>query len=38
MEDMFYEAGVDVYIAAHEHSYERAWPIYDRRVSEQAFS
>ncbi|XP_067939380.1 acid phosphatase type 7-like [Watersipora subatra] len=31
-EDMFYEAGVDIFIGAHEHSYERAWPLYDRKI------
>ncbi|KAF6028759.1 ACP7 [Bugula neritina] len=32
LEDTLYEAGVDMYISAHEHSYERAWPIYDRKI------
>ncbi|CAD5118751.1 DgyrCDS7428 [Dimorphilus gyrociliatus] len=32
LEDLFYQYGVDVMIWAHEHSYERLWPIYDRTV------
>uniref|UniRef100_A0A336LMV7 Purple acid phosphatase n=1 Tax=Culicoides sonorensis TaxID=179676 RepID=A0A336LMV7_CULSO len=32
LEDMFYEHGVDVLIWAHEHSYERLFPLYDYQV------
>ncbi|XP_022649381.1 acid phosphatase type 7-like [Varroa destructor] len=32
LEDLFYKYGVDLCIAAHEHSYERLWPIYDMKV------
>lgn len=29
LEDLFYKYGVDVEIWAHEHSYERSWPLFD---------
>jgi len=32
LEDLFYNYGVDVEIWAHEHSYERFWPIYNYQV------
>ena len=32
LEDMFVEYGVDFEIWAHEHSYERLWPVYDMKV------
>lgn len=32
LEELFYKYGVDVEIYAHEHSYERLWPIYNYRV------
>lgn len=32
MEPLLYKYGVDVGIWAHEHSYERLWPVYDRKV------
>ncbi|XP_072023966.1 acid phosphatase type 7-like [Amphiura filiformis] len=31
-EDLFYKYGVDLYIGAHEHSYERMWPLYNNKV------
>lgn len=32
LEDLFFEQGVDLEIWAHEHSYERLWPIYNYKV------
>ncbi|XP_025104271.1 acid phosphatase type 7-like [Pomacea canaliculata] len=32
LEDLFYKYGVDLEIYAHEHSYERLWPVYKSKV------
>ena len=30
---MFYKAGVDIILEAHEHSYERLWPVFNGTVT-----
>uniref|UniRef100_A0A8D0KEW0 Purple acid phosphatase n=1 Tax=Salvator merianae TaxID=96440 RepID=A0A8D0KEW0_SALMN len=32
LEDLFYKYGVDLELWAHEHSYERLWPVYNYKV------
>ena len=32
LEDLFHAQGVDLVIQAHEHSYERLWPVYNEQV------
>ena len=32
LEDLFYAQGVDLIIQAHEHSYERLWPLYNDTI------
>ncbi|CAG2103656.1 unnamed protein product [Medioppia subpectinata] len=38
LEDVFYEYGVDVELWAHEHVYERMWPLYNRTVYNASLS
>ena len=37
MEDLFYKYGVDLQFYAHEHSYERMWPVYKEKVWPQQY-
>jgi len=32
METLLHKYGVDIYLSAHEHSYERLWPVYQGQV------
>ena len=34
IEELFYKYGVDIEIWAHEHSYERTWPVYNFNVTQ----
>ena len=33
LESLFYKYGVDVILEAHEHIYERLWPVYNEQVT-----
>ena len=37
-EDLFYSQGVDIIFEAHEHSYERSWPVFNGEVHEKTYS
>jgi hypothetical protein len=34
LEDLFFEQGIDLIIEAHEHSYERLWPVFNETVTQ----
>lgn len=38
IEDLLYKYGVDVHFQAHEHSYERMWPVYNETVCNGSYS
>ncbi|XP_005108444.1 acid phosphatase type 7 [Aplysia californica] len=38
MEKLLHEYGVDIALWAHEHSYERLWPVYNRKVYNGSYS
>ncbi|KAI4902053.1 hypothetical protein NFI96_033108 [Prochilodus magdalenae] len=37
LEDLFYQHGVDLELWAHEHTYERLWPVYKYKVCNGSF-
>ncbi|XP_046711142.1 acid phosphatase type 7 isoform X2 [Silurus meridionalis] len=37
LEDLFYKHGVDLELWAHEHTYERLWPVYNYKVYNGSF-
>ena len=37
LEPLFDAAGVDLMLWAHEHSYERMWPVYNRTVANREY-
>jgi hypothetical protein len=38
MEKFLYDYGVDLVIWAHEHSYERLWPLYNYKVQNGSYA
>uniref|UniRef100_A0A146M8T4 Purple acid phosphatase n=1 Tax=Lygus hesperus TaxID=30085 RepID=A0A146M8T4_LYGHE len=38
LEDLFYKYGVDLELWAHEHSYERLWPVYNHEVRNGSYN
>ena len=38
MEDLFYQANVDLYLSGHIHAYERLYPIYDGEVDANGYN
>ena len=38
LEPLFYKYGVDIILEAHEHSYERLWPVYNEVVTAKNYT
>mmetsp|Transcript_59688 Transcript_59688/g.90007 ORF Transcript_59688/g.90007 Transcript_59688/m.90007 type:complete len:119 (-) Transcript_59688:25-381(-) len=38
LEDLFMKYGVDIIFTAHEHSYERSWPVYNYTVERKNYT
>ena len=38
LEPLFFQYGVDIIIQAHEHSYERLWPVFNDTVTAHNYS
>ncbi|WAR25576.1 ACP7-like protein [Mya arenaria] len=37
LEDLFYAEGVDLIISAHQHLYQRTWPVYKKRATQNNY-
>ena len=37
LESVFYKYGVDIVLEAHEHCYERLWPVYNETVTAKSY-
>ena len=38
LEGLFFKYGVDIIIEAHEHSYERLWPVFNGTVTQKDYN